>query len=223
MTVQEQLAKMRDDWDRRAAENARHYVATARDTWTDDEFFQSGEETVRDYILTDMENICQGRDPSCMRVLEIGCGAGRVTRALARRFGHVYGVDVSGEMIDRARHALADFPNAHVYRNSGQDLDVLPDDVTFDFAFSCIVFQHIPSHDVIRSYILEASRRLTPGSLFKFQLQGADGLPADPADTWLGAAFTEPMARAMADDANFEMRYAHGAGTQDFWLWFFRR
>ncbi len=33
-----------------------------------------------------------------MRVLEIGCGAGSITRALARLFGEVHAVDVSGEM-----------------------------------------------------------------------------------------------------------------------------
>ena len=40
-----------------------------------------------------------------MSVLEIGCGAGRLTRALANFFGEVYAVDISGEMVKRAvRH-----------------------------------------------------------------------------------------------------------------------
>ena len=34
-----QLQKMREDWDQRARENARHYVDTASTEWTDDEFF----------------------------------------------------------------------------------------------------------------------------------------------------------------------------------------
>ena len=50
-----------------------------------------------------MINICQGKDPKQMRVLEIGCGAGRVTRALASVFGEVYAVDISGEMVRQAR------------------------------------------------------------------------------------------------------------------------
>ena len=33
--------------------------------------------------------------------IEIGCGAGRITRALARLFGEVHGVDISGEMVCR--------------------------------------------------------------------------------------------------------------------------
>ena len=38
-----------------------------------------------------------------MRVLEIGCGAGRLTRALANFFGEVHAVDISGEMVAQAR------------------------------------------------------------------------------------------------------------------------
>ena len=83
ISTDQQLQKMREDWDQRARENARHYVNTASKAWTDEEFFESGEKTVAEEILTDMTNICQGKAPAEMRVLEIGCGAGRVTRALA--------------------------------------------------------------------------------------------------------------------------------------------
>jgi len=61
--VEQQLQKMREDWDQRARENARHYVNTAHTAWTDDEFFASGERTVAEEILTDMGNICQGERP----------------------------------------------------------------------------------------------------------------------------------------------------------------
>ncbi len=77
LDVEQQLQKMREDWDQRARENARHYVNTANTAWTDEEFFASGERTVAEEILTDMGNICQGKAPGEMRVLEIGCGAGR--------------------------------------------------------------------------------------------------------------------------------------------------
>src|SRR5580700_63477 len=99
----EQLQKMRDDWDQRARENARYYVATGRTEWTDEEFFASGEQAVEEDILTDMGNVYQGKDPKSMRVLEIGCGAGRLTRALAKMFGEVHAVDVSGEMVARSK------------------------------------------------------------------------------------------------------------------------
>jgi len=220
--VEQQLQKMREDWDQRARENARHYVNTAHTAWTDDEFFASGERTVAEEILTDMGNICQGRAPGEMRVLEIGCGAGRVTRAMAKLFGEVHAVDVSGEMVRLATEALRDFPKAFVYQNNGKDLAVVPN-LQFDFAFSSIVFQHIPSREIIENYVGEVQRLLRPGGLFKFQVQGDSTLETKPDDTWLGAPFSERQAVDMAFRCGFDPRYRHGAGEQYFWLWFFKR
>ncbi|GIU73394.1 MAG: hypothetical protein KatS3mg004_0481 [Bryobacteraceae bacterium] len=216
------LDRMRQDWDERARENARFYVNTEKTDWTDEEFFESGRRTVREEILTDMINICQGRDPKQMKVIEIGCGAGRVTRALAEIFGEVHAVDVSGEMVALAREALKDMPNAHLYQNNGMDLDVIPPG-EYDFAFSSIVFQHIPSREVIENYVREVHRLLRPGALFKFQVQGNPQVETDPDDTWLGVPFTLEQAAAMAERCGFELRYHHGAGQQYFWLWYFRR
>jgi cyclopropane fatty-acyl-phospholipid synthase-like methyltransferase len=213
---------MRADWDARAKENARYYVATLKEDWTDDEFFASGEQTVAEEILTDMTNICQGLDPSQMRVIEIGSGAGRVTRALSRIFGQVHGVDVSGEMVAQATQALRDVPNAFIYQNNGMDLSVLPPG-PYDFAFSTIVFQHIPSREVIYNYVREVHRLLRPGALFKFQVQGDATMQTTPDDTWLGVPFSDADAVKMAEECGFEPRYRHGAGDQYFWLWFFRR
>jgi SAM-dependent methyltransferase len=216
-----ELQKMQREWDARARENARFYVNTERQDWSDAEFFESGERTVTNEILTDMINICQGQDPKRMRVLEIGCGAGRVTRALARIFGEVYGVDISGEMVRQARAAMAGLPHVHILQNNGKDLDVLGS-ARFDFVFSSLVFQHIPSREVIESYAREVRRRLRPGRLFKFQIQGDEKLDFQPEDTWLGVVFSEPAARDLALRCGFEMRHHYGAGTQYFWLWYFR-
>ncbi|HTW66105.1 MAG TPA: class I SAM-dependent methyltransferase [Bryobacteraceae bacterium] len=222
MNREEQLQKMRDDWDQRARENARYYVNTSTTEWTDEEFFASGERTVAEQILNDTGNICQGKAPDTMRVLEIGCGAGRVTRALSKVFGEVHAVDVSGEMIRQATLALRDRPNAFVYQNNGQDLAVVPA-IEFDFAFSSIVFQHIPSREVIETYVREVHRLLRPGALFKFQVQGDSRLETKPDDTWLGVPFSERQATEMAYRCGFDPRYRHGAGEQYFWLWFFKR
>jgi 2-polyprenyl-3-methyl-5-hydroxy-6-metoxy-1,4-benzoquinol methylase len=222
LTLDEQLKKMARDWDERAKENARHYVATGKEQWTDEEFFHSGELAVEQQILNDMINICQGRDPRQMRVLEIGCGAGRITRALAARFGEVHAVDVSSEMVRLARAGLADMPNAFIYQNNGKDLSVVPDAKPFDFAFSMIVFQHIPSREVIYSYVREVHRLLRPGALFKFQVQGDSSIQSTPDDTWLGVGFSDEQAAQMGIECGFEPRHRHGAGTQYFWLWFFK-
>jgi len=213
---------MARDWDQRARENARYYVATTKPDWSEEEFFASGRQLVANHILNDLGNICQGKDPRQMRVLEIGCGVGRVTRALTELFGEVYAVDVSAEMVRLARSALAGTPNVFIYKNNGRDLSVLPK-IPFDFAFSCTVFQHIPSLAIIESYLREVYRLLRRGALFKFQVQGKADVKTSLDDTWLGVGVSPKMAQEMADRCGFELRYHHGAGQQYFWLWFFKR
>lgn len=221
MTIDDQLAGMQRDWDDRARRNARHFIATGKENWSDEEFFASGETTVAQQILNDMGNVCRGKSPRDMRVLEIGCGAGRITRALAGIFGEVHGVDISGEMIDRARESLRGTPNAFVYQNNGLDLSVLPS-LPFDFAFSIYVFQHIPSYSVIESYVRDVCGLLVPGGLFKFQAQGDTRVPVAPESTWLGVPLSLERARGMAGRCGAELRYSVGADTEEFWLWMFR-
>jgi len=216
--------KMRADWDARARAEGTFFIATGREAWTDDAFFATGEENVRQHILTDMENICHGMDPKQMRIVEIGCGAGRLTRALAGIFGEVHAVDVSPEMIRLAHEKLAGLPNVHLYVNSGADLAVLPDlpNLGYHFAFSFIVFQHIPGKAIVESYLRDAHRVLVPGSLFKLQVEGGPAEDRAPGDTWHGVSFTHDEVRDLANRCGFELRYSEGAGTQYFWLWLFR-
>jgi SAM-dependent methyltransferase len=227
--ISRQLDRMRRDWDRRALENARHYVATGQKEWSDEEFFAAGEQELKDQVLNDLGNICQSKDPKAMKVLEIGCGAGRVTRALARFFGEVYAVDISRHMIRQARQAVARLPNAHVFCNNGSDLSVvrrrwgIGGKLQIDFAFSCLVFQHIPSREVIESYLKEVNRLLRPGALFKFQVQGYTEMEPNLDDSWIGQAFSPEDARQLAESSGFELRYQHGAGSQYYWLWFFKK
>jgi len=223
MSFDEISARMRHDWDQRARENARYYIVDSNSAWSEDEFYALGQMTLKDDILNDMYNICQGKEPSDMRVLEIGCGAGRVTRALAGLFGKVDAVDVSPEMVALARRACVDFPNATIWNNSGVDLGVIPGSGLFDFAFSICCFHHVPSQAVIENYVREVGRLLRPGSLFKFEVQGDPNAGSTPNDTWLGVPFTDQEAVDMAERCGFEPRHRVGAGEERFWLWYFKR
>ena len=212
--------KMREDWDERARENAEYYVANSTRDWDQREFFRSGEINVANEIMPDMHRICGGeRSPLDLSVLEIGCGVGRMTKMLARIFGKVTAVDVSKEMIDRARVNLQNLGNVALFLGDGATLPAIGDN-THDFAFSFIVFQHIPSIEVIASYCREVHRVLKPGSLFKFQVQGAPWDSSAPRDTWNGVSITDEYARRLAADTGFSLEQSLGGGTQYFWLWF---
>jgi len=212
------LEQMRREWDARARENARHYVATARQQWSDDEFFRSGAEEVRGLVEDCLADICNARHPAQMRALEIGCGAGRMTLPLSRLFGHVDAVDVSAEMIEQAREAIRECPNVEVHLNNGADLSMFPNE-HFDFAISAVVFQHIPRRAIVESYIRETHRVLRPQSIFKFQVQGFPISEAQ-ADTWVGVGFTEEQMQTIAAGAGFQIKASYGAGTQYYWLTF---
>jgi len=49
-------------------------------------------------------------DVEGLRILDLACGQGRVSRELARRGAVVVGLDVSGELLERARAAEAEAP-----------------------------------------------------------------------------------------------------------------
>jgi SAM-dependent methyltransferase len=212
--------QMRSDWDMRAKENARHHVATLQENWTDEDFFKSGSIWLEDYILPDFNRICADRSRKEMRVLEIGCGAGRMTKALCTVFGQVDAVDISSEMIAHARAALKECPNVRFHLNNGVDLSMFSAD-QFDFAVSVIVFQHIPRRVIVENYIAETWRVLRPGSLFRFQVQGCP-ISEQEADTWVGPGFSEEQIHGIAEMTGFEIKTAYGAGTQHYWLSFFK-
>ena len=215
------LDGMRRDWDARAKENAKHYVATSRKSWDDDDFFRSGADEIRELVEKRTADICKTRSASEMRILEIGCGTGRMTRALSRIFGRVDAVDISPEMIAHAKIALQECTNVHLYVNNGTDLSIFPDG-SFDFAISAVVFQHIPRQAIIENYIHEASRVLRSGSLFKFQIQGVS-IAEHLANTWVGVGFSEKQIRKIAVRSGFDIAESSGAGTQYYWLTFAKR
>jgi ubiquinone/menaquinone biosynthesis C-methylase UbiE len=155
-------------------------------------------------------------------MLEIGCGIGRMTEHLADLFGEVHGTDVSGEMIARGKRRLAHRDNVFLQETGGSDLAPF-EDAFFDFAFSFIVFQHVPDKQVVLDNFREVHRVLKPGGIFKFQVQGValERSEAD-ADTWVGVSFSERELAEAAGAIGFEVRGCEGEGTQYLWSWWRR-
>src|ERR1700691_4262002 len=90
--------QMRADWNDRAREDARYYVAFGRRGQQDEEFFASAADVVRS-LEQELKRLPRELQPGARRGLEIGCGPGRLMRPMSRNFGELQGVDVSDEMI----------------------------------------------------------------------------------------------------------------------------
>lgn len=208
---------MRTDWNARALEDAKHYVYTRDPNSNELEFDASGRANYAQLIQPYLPVLLRGAPARTARALEIGCGVGRITRCLAENFAEVHAIDVAPEMIAQAQARLAAHPNVTLRTGSGFDLQPLPD-AHFDLVFSYIVFQHIPSGDVIRNYVREAARVLKPGGAFKFQLNGdqSDAYREHARDTWLGETFSRREVEAMLDDAGLTLAEVEDPGTQYF-------
>jgi SAM-dependent methyltransferase len=205
---------MRSDWNRRALEDANYYVAFGCRGQGEEEFQKTATDVVRG-LEHELRHLGGWPEIAAMRALEIGCGPGRLMLPLSRRFREVHGVDISEEMIRLARVRLRDIPNAHPQVNSGADLAGFAD-ASFDFVYSYAVFQHIPSRDVVFSYLSEACRVLRIGGLLWCQI---NGLPesATPCDTWSGIGIKAGEITRFAQENDLQLLALVGAGTQYTW------
>jgi SAM-dependent methyltransferase len=213
--LQDFAHEMRRDWDDRARSNAKWFINTFKLEQSEAEFDETGRRDVASAVLDKLDQIASKRDPRQLRLLEIGCGIGRMTKFLAQSFGEVYATDVSPEMIERARQRLTGLENVRLYTTNGVDLADLPDDY-FDIVFSMRVFQHIPSGAVIRANLDEAYRKLKPGGVLRFQTNSITTFDFGEVekDTWIGASFPESELRRFAAEHLISIL---DAGTQNCW------
>jgi SAM-dependent methyltransferase len=212
-------------WERFAREDPLHYIDPAVSRGMSIEaFVASGEPLVA--AALDWAAPLPGHG----RALEIGCGVGRFTAALAQRFERVDAIDVSPTMIALASR-LGLPANAHLQVGSGRDLAGLPDGA-FDLAFSHLVFQHIADRSAISSYLLELARTLAPGGVAVLQF---DTRPSSAAATAVHALpdpllprlhrrgarrhrIPPALLRGWVADAGLTLAAERDSGTAEHWL-----
>jgi ubiquinone/menaquinone biosynthesis C-methylase UbiE len=205
---------MRADWNARAREDAHYYVAFGRRSQDESEFFSTAADVIRD-LEGELKRFSPEIGGKSRRALEIGCGPGRLMRPISRHFSEIHGVDVSDEMIQQAREKLQDIPHAHAHHASGSDLALFPVD-HFDFVYSYAVFQHIPSAEVVFSYLRETVRVLKPGGFARLQI---NGLPksARAYTTWEGVRISGDEVRQFARQNGVRLLSLTGVDTQYMW------
>jgi len=107
--------------------------------------------------------------------VEIGCGAGRITKQLVTAFDAVYAVDVSDRMLELTHEAA---PEAVTVLTDGARIPL--DDASADAVFSCHVLQHLENGDAVAEAIADIRRLLRPNGTAMLHLlirEDSPGLP----------------------------------------------
>lgn len=163
-----QLKHLRDVWATLGREDPLWAVLSSPDKrggrWNVDEFLATGQAEI-DAQLDWLKQ--QGFPRRHLRALDFGCGAGRLTRALASYFEQAIGVDVSASMLEKARVLNADISNIEFLENHSLKIEGVADS-SVDFVYSCMTLQHIPS-EIAFGYVAEFLRVLAPGGVASFQ------------------------------------------------------
>ncbi len=165
-----ELSELQRVWTKLGAEDPMWAVLT--DTrfvggkWDPAEFFASGVTEV-DELLQRARSFGLVPKPAG-DALDFGCGAGRLTQALAESFATVVGVDIAESMVAEAERWNAHRDKCRFLVNTSADLGLF-DDGSFEFVLCLLVLQHMePRYS--RGYISEFLRILGPGGVLIFQL-----------------------------------------------------
>jgi len=133
--------------------------------WDPQQFFDTGDREAQRVLAMCTKN---GIVPAYGKLLDFGCGVGRMTRAFSRFFSSCIGIDASDKMVELARKFNADRPDCEFFACSAPPLP-FPDE-TFDFVFSLLVLQHLPRKNLILRYIAEFIRVAKDNGVVVFQL-----------------------------------------------------
>ena len=166
----EGVRRLSRDWDELAEQDALFVVLAEPGReggrWNLEEFFATGEREIA-ALFTRAEQL--DRPAGRHKALDFGCGVGRLTRALSAHFDECIGVDVSAEMVRRARELNEDRANCTFVQSVSEDLSQFETD-SFDLVYSSKVLQHLPSAGLARAYVAEFLRVVRPDGLIAFQL-----------------------------------------------------
>jgi SAM-dependent methyltransferase len=134
---------------------------------TRSEFYASGQSNVNTFFKTLERN---GIDHSSLKTcLEYGCGLGRVTSWLAKRFDSVIAYDISNTHLQLAQRFLDEINIQNVSLNHISSPLLIGNFPKVDMVYSVIVLQHNPP-PIIRLIIRELVKALNSGGVAFFQV-----------------------------------------------------
>ena len=214
------LSRDREYWDRHARRDPLWAILSdpsrANRGWDLQSFMESGEREIS-LLLNEIARL--GLRLNHRDALDFGCGVGRLSQALARRFDRVVGVDISPAMIELAR-SLDRYPGRVDYRVNTPSLIEALRGCTFDFIYSNIVLQHVPP-DAARGYLRDFLTLVRPDGLLVFQLpshrcevtdRGPEPMPADAYAARLSPALPLPESIRPGDTLTAAIEIQNGSG-----------
>jgi len=154
--------QVRRDWETLGASDPLWAVlvrpGTKNGGWDEQEFLATGRVEV-DAALAHLRAL--GVELGTGSALDFGCGAGRLSQALAAHVDRVVGVDVSEGMVAKARSLDTTGGRCEFVVNPRDDLSMFQDG-SFDLAYSSLVLQHLPPEQA-RTALAEMARVTRPG------------------------------------------------------------
>jgi 2-polyprenyl-3-methyl-5-hydroxy-6-metoxy-1,4-benzoquinol methylase len=171
------------------------------------EFYISGFDSVGDpasLALLDLLGSVAG-----LRVVDVACGHGRITRELARRGARVAGIDISGALISKARHTEQNEPLGIRYIHADVTAPGALGEGEFDAAACNFGLSDI---DDLDAAITAVSSALRPGGHFVFSiLHPCFSGGKDISGSWPAASGYYAEGRWTAQDARSALRRQVGA------------
>ena len=162
------------------------------------------------------------RDRGQWRALELGCGPAHLMRPMSRHFAEINGVDVSQEMLARARANLDGVDNARLHLAHGTSLEDI-DGGAMDFVYSYSVLSNLFSRTDVFESLLEVARILKPGGLARLHFNGLVKVESSAYDAWDGIRFSAGELLEFTARNGFQVLAVEGAGTPNLWTTWKRR
>lgn len=205
-------------WNKLADENHRYYIVSKKGRGIDsEEFRKTGLENYNDIIKSDAFLLDELGFYNGKKVLEIGCGIGRMTEFFANDFEDAYGIDISEKMIEEGKKYLAHLNSNKIHLIATDGVNYPFENNFFDLVFSYIVFQHMPSKEVVKKNLEEVFRVLNPNGIAKIQLRG--GSQPHKWKWYYGPSFSLSEATEIMNEIGFKILKTEGEETKRFWLW----
>lgn len=136
--------------------------------------YSASEEELEAAGLSHGERVCRFIRPDS-RVLDLGCGIGRIARYVAPHCAELIAADVSSRMLHHARRRLAGLRNVRFLRVSGTDLKGVRT-ASLDFCYCIQVLHQIEREHAMR-YMVELSRVIRPGGQVYLQFRSFEHPP----------------------------------------------